>query len=323
MATMILRRLDREDPHDRLKWKDLIARADGSTLFHDPGFLAYHGDRFDEFHLGCFRGGVLIGVLPMAIGHEQQIKVARSPYGGSIGGFVFSEILPFGKYVEVLQLLVELLQADGVQRLVITPPVPTYYEDGSDTLTFAMLINGFKVMNSELTSFVPLLETMETTIFDSRARNMARKAEKFGVRCEFRGSNRDFWTVMDQTFAKHGVPPTHNFDQWCGLAERLPDSIWVDVAYLDDVPVAGIGHFKLTDTVDSSFYLASNPELRQSQALSLLVFQALVRSREEGFKVFDFGGSSVRMVTQEAVLRFKESFGARGMLRQTYRLDIA
>jgi Acetyltransferase (GNAT) domain len=323
MASITLRRLDPADEGDRSKWRDLLTRADGATLFHDPDFLAYHGDRFDEFHLGCFRGGLLIGVIPLAITVADGVKVARSPYGGSVGGPIFSDPHPFGKYVELLGDLVALLKGQGVKALVVVPPVPLYYKAPSDTLIFAMLSQGFKAVNSELTSFVPLDPAMETEIFDSRARNMARKAEKLGVRCEFRGSRDDFWAVMAHTFAKHGVPPTHSFDQWCWLQDRLPDAVWVDVAYLDDVPVAGIGHFKLTDDVDSSFYLASDPEQRQSQALSLLVHQALIRSRGEGFRIFDFGGSSVRMIPQESVLRFKESFGARGMLRHTYRLDFA
>jgi hypothetical protein len=323
MASFTLRPVDRGEEADLKRWNGLIAKADGATIFHKPDFLAYHASRFDELHLGCFRGGELYGVMPMAMSEEAGVRTARSPYGGSVGGFVFADTPGYFKCDELLTELTAFLKGRGVARLVLTPPVTAYYAAPSDSLAFAMLRHGFTVANSELTSIVALGPSLETEVFTSRARNMARKAEKLGVRCAFRAPLDDFWKVMDLTFGKHGVPPTHSREEWAWLMDRLPESVWVDVAYLEGVPVAGIGHFRINGRADSSFYLASDPEARDAQGLSLLVYRSILNAAEQGYAWFDFGGSSVNMVPRENVIRFKESFGALGMFRHSYALDLA
>lgn len=323
MSETSFRELRRHDEWQVVQWKALLAKADGGTIFHDPDFLAYPRDRFEEHHLGYFRGDTLYGILPMAISEQDGVRTARSPYCGSVGGFVFPAPLDYSRSDELMAGLVCYLRDLGISRVVITPPVPAYYRLPTDTLLFAMLRNGFRPTNSEITSILPLGPAVEADAFTSRARNMARKAEKAGVTCRLRAAIEDFWPLMEMTFDKHGARPTHSRAQWAWLMEHLPGSVWVDVAYVDGRPAAGIGHFRLNALADSSFYLCHDPTLRDSQASTLLVCHALVDAAARGYHWFDFGGSSVNMEPRENVFRFKESFGAVGMFRHSYSADLS
>ena len=174
-------------------------------------------------------------------------------------------------------------------------------------------------MNRDISSAVYLDNTAQISeTMTSRARNSARKASKSGVIVVRRGELSDFWVVMEKTFQKLGIRPAHTLQEFHALSERFPEDIYVDIAYLDQRPIAGIGYFVINERVNSSFYFCQDPEFQNRHALSLLVSEALFDSQHSGFKWFDFGTSSVSMRGKENLFRFKESFGAVGLFRETY-----
>ena len=132
------------------------------------------------------------------------------------------------------------------------------------------------------------------------------------------GANvQDFWRVVDKTFEKLNVQPTHTNEEFQWLCNHLPRRVHVDVAYVADRPVAGIGYFVINQRVNSSFYLCQDPEFQATQALSALLYRALIGSQEAGFGWFNLGTSSAGMRARENLFRFKESFGAIGLFRET------
>lgn len=90
------------------------------------------------------------------------------------------------------------------------------------------------------------------------------------------------------------------------------------MAYLNGRPIAGIGVFVINRRVSSSFYLCTDPEFQNVQALSGLVCGAIQRAQDNGFKWFDLGTSSDEMQGRENIFSFKEGFGAIGLFRDTY-----
>ena len=178
---------------------------------------------------------------------------------------------------------------------------------------FSFLEEGFKITNSDISSIVTLDDQkIDNGMFTTRERNVARKARKArkaNVIAKFNQSIEDFWMVMELTFQKHNAKPTHVYNEWKYLCEKFPNRFWNDVAYIDNKPVAGIGHIKINDLTDSSFYLCNDPEFYETQALSLLIYESLLQAQSIGYKRFDFGTSSVNMV------------GAIGVFRHTLQLE--
>lgn len=302
-------------------WDRFVEQSNEGTIFHRMDFLQYHGDKFrqHEHHLAWYKGQALFGVMPMAVFQEGERLVARSPYGASYGGPVFQEPLNYADSQEVVTRLLRYLNEVGIMACTLTLPIPCCYAKYSETFRLVLYEYGFQCVNRDISSVVclnsgnPVSEEMT-----SRARNMARKAHKARVASVHRADVADFWVVMEKTFEKHGAKPTHTFQEFRWLCDHLPDHVYVDVAYLDDRPVAGIGFFMINRRVNSSFYLCQDPEFQTMQALSLLIYEALIRCQQSGFDWFDFGTSSARMQGRGNLFQFKESFGAVGWFRDTY-----
>ncbi len=301
---------------DYEKWNRFLKDADGKTIFHSLDFLSYHKDRFNEHHLGVIKGEELVGIIPLAI----ENKIASSPYGASYGGFLFKKTQTYSNSKKIVKAFIEYLKDLDVKEIYIRPSIGIYYEkEYSQTFLFAMLEEGFKVINSDITSVVDLTKD---TLFTSRARNMARKALKYGVKIKFRSNLDDFWLLMEKTYARHQKNPTHTKEEYRYLMQKLPENIYCHVAYIDDIPIAGIGVFELNRSNIMSFYLCKDESYKHLQGQTLLIRDTILDAKERGFKYFDFGTSSTNMIGSESVFKFKESFGAIGLFRETYHWSL-
>lgn len=319
MSYFRIEKLERHSEKDVFKWLSFCNKSINSTLFHHPIFLSYHKDKFIENHLAFYKGDALFALIPMALEKKGDgFLKARSPYGASFGGFLFLKNPNYSDSKRLITDFIAYCKENSITDIQLVPQLYYHYEKSySDTFQFSLLEAGFKNFNSEITNVISISGNIETELLNSNARNMRRKALKAGINCVFKADLNDFWILMEKTFAKHNTVSTHTKKEWEWLQINLPEDIWCDVAYYQNKPVAGIGHFKITSNVDSSFYLCSDPEFQNLQGLSLLITEVLQNSQNNGYKWFDFGTSSANMIGNERLFMFKESFGAMGVFRNT------
>jgi len=305
-------------------WNRFVEDSNEGTIFHRLDFLGYHGSRFkdNENHLGIYKGTTLYGVMPMAIFEENSKKIARSPYGASYGGPIFPKPLNYSQSKEIANRLIEFLSNISVQSCSITLPISCAYQTYSETFRLALMECGFKIVNREISSVVDLSKNLPLEkIITSRARNMVSKARSHGIKIVRRGYLTDFYELLTKNYRKFGTKPTHSLEELELLTKSFPLRIYTSLGYYDNQPVVGICNFVINSRVNSSFYLAQDPEFTHLQALSLLIFETLDDSIKGGFNWYDFGTSSIRMQGQENIFMFKESFGAIGVFRETYRWE--
>jgi hypothetical protein len=306
-------------------WDDRVAQSINGTIFHTRRFLGYHGERFSktERFLVALDGQSVKAQITLTVEDDQGERIARSPYGGSYGSFVFLDFPTFAASQELVLSFNDYLRDEKVARLVMTPPIACCARDALDTFYFSLLTNGYRSVNRDLSSVVNLHSGDVTAAVSSRARNMSRKALARDVTVR-QGNLGDFWHVLQLTFGRHGTQPTHDLDALKYLSSELPDRIYFDIAYDNKgEALAGIGYFVINSRVNSSFYLCQDPFRAEDQALSLLIMHALERSQEAGYSYFDFGTSTVGMVPRENIFRFKESYSKTGMFRETFQWEAA
>jgi len=298
---------------DYKKWINLFKKADGATIFHHPLFLAYHNNRFNEEHLGVFKGEELIALIPLAIANNS----AKSPYGASYGGFISIKNFTYSKSREIVTLFLDHLRNQEVKDITIIPSLGIYYKNYDETFLFAMMEQGFRIVNSDISSVVRL---DSEPLFNAKLRNISKKSQNLGVEIKFKVSSNidDFWLLMEKTFSKHKKVPTHTKKEYMDLTQKFPQNIYCNIAYLNDIPVAGMGVFEINSNTMMSFYLCMDDEYKDTQALTFLVKETIYDAKIRGFKSFDFGTSSVNMKANPNVFKFKENFGAVGFFRHTY-----
>jgi len=313
--------VERYTPDKYEQWNRFIGESVNGSVFHRLDFLAYHKSRFEEniCHLLITDDAKSVAVIPLGVFQVEGKKVARSPFGASYGGFVFAEDIGYCEAKELIALFLEYVRGQAIDEIVIVPSIAEYCRSHSDTFTFALLERGFKFFNSDITSIVMLDDNWEKRLHHSRLRNI-RKAIKSNVICKNHAPPEDFWITVEATFNKHGVPPTHTFEEWKWLCENLPKNVWCEVAYFEGKPIAGIGQIKLNDIAEMSFYLSNDLAYQEMQGQSLLIYETLKSAYERGIKYYDLGTASVNMAARENIFMFKERFGAVGVFRHTYRL---
>jgi len=311
-------------PERRDEWNRFVDESNGGTLFHRLDFLAYHHDRFEEneCHLVIRKGDALFGVMPMAIFDEEDGRVARSPYGGSYGGPVFAKPLHYAESREVLQALLAFFEERDVAASKIVWPIPCCYAEPSDTLRLVFVEEGFRLANRDTSSVVCLDDRLElaTEVQSRKARldRKMRKAREEGVEIAHRAPTEDFWQVLEKSFSRLDVKPTHTFEEIVWLRSNLQDRVQLDVAYLGGVPIASIALFFVNHRVGVTFYLCVDPDHRTTQAQTLLIREAMDRLQKQNVPWLDLGTSSSQQRARPNLFRFKESFGAVGQFRETY-----
>ena len=312
-------------PRQLDSWDEWVRNSINGTLFHERGFLAYHGDRFENSarYMVVSKGETPVALISLNVSSNGGRRVtAQSPFGGSYGGFVFQEYPTYTFATRLVQTFLDFLESTDVARFICTMPPSAYSQHSMDTFSFALLEQGFRSVTRDISNIMHLAPAVpiEDQV-TSRVRNMARKAVRNGVSVHDCHDMTEFWSVLLATYDKLGTSPTHTLEELQCLHQRFPEQIYAKLARCEGSAVAGVCCFALTPAVNSSFYLCQRPEAAQKQGLSLLLLETLKDCQAKGFRTFDFGTSSHNMSARENLFRFKEAYSPIGVFRETFAWD--
>ena len=145
--------------------------------------------------------------------------------------------------------------------------------------------------------------------FQSRARNMARKAEKNAVAVRSitpcMGNISDYYNMLTETFKRQGGYPPHPLSFFLAMCERLTpaDQLRLVVAKKNDRTVAAALFLCHGERM---MYLSgtSTEEGAQLAANSLIQWIAMKQAADMGVIEYDLGGTG-----NPAIDKFKTSFG--------------
>ena len=305
-------------------WDDFVERSNNGTIFHRLGYLAYHGDRFAEnaHHLAWLKGETIQAVMPLGLFEEEGKLVARSPFGSSYGGIVVKRDLSLAEAGELVSSLVECLKEAGASKLVCVPTPEINHEQPQNYVDFWMLKAGATCVKADLTSVVEVRrEPLDG--FRHAAVKAVKKARANDVRIERNDRLDEFYEILAANRKKFGATPTHSRDELEWLLREFPEDIPLWMAYHDGTPIAGSLVYRVNSRVILDFYWAHVDEFQGLRPVSLLVYEISKWAHGEGLRWFDFGTQTIDMVPREGSSRFKETFGALGVFRRTYELELS
>ena len=117
---------------------------------------------------------------------------------------------------------------------------------------------------------------------------------------------------------RHNVQPTHTLDELLLLKEINSDRIRLFGAYVEEELVAGVVMFDGNERVVLAFYISHNEDRQQFRGVNCLFYEIIKWSIRNNFGYLDFGIFTVDMDPNWGLGRFKESFGAQGIFRDTF-----
>jgi hypothetical protein len=308
------------------EWDSYVRQANNGTLFHLRRFLGYHpSERYKDHSLVLTGPKGLLGLFPAAEQEVDQERQLVSHPGASYGGPVTPVGLTFQGSYDLVERLLEYARQAEFQRIILTLPPTIYNRRLSNYIDFSLLQHGFTYLRREVSSILFLEQTPEKNLakFIDSSRRAVRKARNSGVEIRFSEDYETFYQILLHNLKRrHNVQPTHTLDELFQLADLFPDDIHLLAAYLDDRMIAGITIFDTTPDVTLAFYISHDDEYQQYRAVNLLFYEMINWAIETGFRYLDFGIFTVYMKPNFGLARFKESFGASGMFRDTLEIQL-
>lgn len=281
-----------------------------------PNSLVYASPRFIELvssHLGAHSGwiearrdGVLVGVLPFLKKDGFLGPVFNSlPYYGSNGGVMQVNEDPDVKAGLISAFYSEAQKVSAVSATIITNPLEkdadVYFKHVSyDFLDERIsLITHFPVnSDSEM-----LIQSFE----DPRPRNI-RRAMRDGItvqqRQDVEALNFLYNTHHQNMRAIGGLPKKKSF--FDSIPNIMNKDEWsIHLGMKNCQPVAALLTFSFNQTVEY-FTPVICEEFRSTQALSLVIYQAMQNSIKCGLRNWNWGGT---WLAQDGVYDFKRRWG--------------
>jgi hypothetical protein len=308
-------------------WDEFVRSANNGTIFHERHFLNYHpAGRFKDHSLVFYEEGKPIALFPAVDIAVDGIPCLYSHRGSSYGGIVQPVNQGVEKNVQIVKALQAYAQKEGFRRIIMTLPPDIYNKQLNNYLEFACFRHGYGYLKREISSVLKLEDDIAKNIekFKSTHRTAFRRGEKLGVTVRQSDDYAGFYGILKNNLKiRHGVEPTHTLFELQDLTLRYPDRIRLYAAYFNDTMIAGIVMFDANEEVTLAFYISHREEFQEYRGVNVLFKEVIEDSIKRGFRYLDYGIFTVNMEPNYGLARFKESFGAGGVFRDTLSLDLS
>ena len=303
-------------------WDRFVWKANNGILFHTRQFLSYHPhERFEDHSLVFKEGHRILAVFPAALRNGGGRRILSSHCGASYGGFVYRENLSVRAAFNLVETLIRFCQESGIGEIEMTLPPVIYHKRPSHYLDFALYKSGFVYKKREVSSVIPLDFSIDEILqkFKPEARTAYRRSVKLAVEVKESEDFAAFYTILQENLKmRHDVTPTHTLDELNRLKKLLPGRIPLFGAFLGDRMIAGVTNFICNDRVVLAFYISHDEAYQKYRPVNHLFFEIIRWSIENGYRFLDFGIFTVNEEPNWGLGKFKESFGAKGILRDTF-----
>jgi hypothetical protein len=313
-VTLAVRRYEAADRH---VWDEFAARSRSAHFLFQRGYMDYHADRFEDHSLLVFDGPRLVAMLP-----ANRAGTSLVSHGGlTFGGFLTDASMSTRRMLEVFSAASAYLRDLGLESWLYKVVPHIYQRVPAEEDLYALFRSGARLVARNP---APAIRLDARLPYAKGRRAALRAAERGGLEV---GDSKDFHSFMELERevlqARYGVDPVHTSTELASLAESFPEQIRLRTATLDGRLLAGIVMYETAEVAHAQ-YIAVGDEGRAAHALEPIV-DSLIAEYAASKRWFTFGGSAERegQYLNEALVRNKESYGARTVVYDQYLLDLA
>jgi hypothetical protein len=310
------------------EWKAFLTRSNNGVLFHDLDFLAYHPpDRFQVHNLMFYESDRLIALLPAAVEVEADgRRFLKSPYGASVGGLVLPPRLSVGTALELVSRLKNFAAAQRLQGIEMRIGPNVYLQEPNDLLSFSLMVSGFQLTHRWLSFVIPIGAAgpiPAAELLSSRMMRYVRANQKQGLSPREVEVDRldDFYRILVENWARHRAWPTHDKSELARIFELVPGRVRLFLCAYHEAEIAGALVFVLNDRAAYTMYLCQSDQDRELHAPPVLMAYIIDRLARDGLKCLDMGPSASDQHLNSGTVFFKQSLGAQGFCRDTWRWE--
>ena len=303
--------------------------SNNGTIFHYRSFLTYHIDRkFEDHSLFFEKKGKIIAILSAAEVMNGEKKILYSHPGATFGGFLYEDLL-FEDANNIVSLLTEYCRKTNYTSIFLVQAPQLYNSNNNETLEYALHWQGFTIEETYFSSFIDLTSENEAiNLVSSRKRRyLKKKSTNEKLRFEWNGNLDDFYPILCENKKKHGSQPTHSKVELIKLMDLMPEKFHLLMMYKEDKPIGGTFNIIANSQVGIIFYNMINYKFEEFNPASFQILETMKWAKVNNLKYLDFGVSQLPKAENPLspspnLIRFKEQFSAKGMLRLAYRKNL-
>lgn len=296
---------------DANAWDALVERSRNGNLLHRRGYMDYHADRFVDCSLIAERDGEVVAVFPADI----RENLVTSHGGLTYAGLITTQALRAESTLAVFEQIGDHYRALGVERVIYKAVPHVFHAYPAEEDLYALHRLGARLKRRDLSSVIPLRETLHFTQGRKHAVDKARKA---GVRLQVGADPAAFHALLSGVLGRHDTRPAHSLHELRMLQASFPQQIVLHEARREDVLLAGVLAYDFGRVVHTQ-YMAASEEGRRVDALSFLLAELIVGVYADR-AYFSFGISTEQegRVLNGGLIAQKEYFGARAVVHDFY-----
>ena len=316
-------------PMDLAIWDEFVDCSKNGTIFNKQKFLSYHDPmKFKDASVMFVKKNKVVGLFPAALIEKNGVVILKSHPGSSYGGLIIDEASGISSVIDMLGLLEEYAIDLGAASIEMRLCETVFHKLPSQEVDFALNYTGFSVENVELSSAVQLCFTDFAGVrklYKPDTTRSITKARNEGVVVSLDIDLEEYYELLcDNLNYKHRTTPTHTLDELLKLKELFPKDIFLWGAYMNGKLAAGTVVFKGNAVACHTFYIAQNYDFQRFRPLNAVFDALIVDLVEQGYRYLNFGISTEAAGTaiNSGLFRFKEGFGARGVVRKYYKKEL-
>jgi len=301
---------------DRSRWDAHADGAKNATFLFRRGFMEYHADRFEDFSLMVFKGGVLAGILPAHVSGNEVF----SHNGLTYGSLAYADGTKTSETIMMLRAILHFLSGAGIAKLHLKCIPSIYHQKPSDELLYALFVSRASLTRRDVLCVIDLEKPYKIA---KTRRESIRRGEKHGLEIREDNDFDLFWNdiLIPNLAQRHGVKPVHTLEEIKMLHAGFPENIRHFNVYHQGKIVAGTTVFVSTQVAHPQ-YISGQEDRNRLGSLDFL-YHYLITDVFRGKRFFDFGISNENqgMKLNESLAFWKESYGASAIVQDFYSLD--
>lgn len=301
------------------EWDDFIRnRSVNSTFLHGRKFYKHNElNAKDDCSYLFYDNNKLIAVFPANQYEKEGKKILHSYLRSTYGGIVFSDDVTTIDIIAILEQIENEAKILGVSEIIIRPTFSIYNSGLTGSLDYALWKCCFGIKYREVEFAIDL---HKYPMYGSSCKRSTAAAYKKGIIVRESNELNHYWDILSANLIdRYGVTPVHNIEQIKYLKQLMGDDVKLFAAYLDGKMIGGILCFVSNKYVVHAQYIASNNLYQEYRPLNAVIDTIASWSRDNGYKYFNLGMATEPggVIINDGLMRFKEGFGARGVLRET------
>lgn len=297
-------------------WDDHVKISKNGTFMHLRDFMEYHADRFTDYSFLFYKKDKLTAILP----GNTNGDIFYSHQGLTYGGLIMNETSYATDVLEMFDLLISTLQAKGVTKIIYKAIPHIYHRHPAEEDLYALFRNNAILAERNISSTIRIEDPIKYTTLRKRGIKNARQAS---LRVNESDDIELFWKILSNNLNnKYNTAPVHSISEIRHLISLFPHNIkFFSVTDVNNDLLAGTLLF-ITERVAHIQYIAATEKGKLNNATDILIDHIIATFAEKSY--FDYGISTEQKgdYLNKNLIHQKEGFGARGIVYDTYSIDI-